>query len=70
MGNRGSGERHPAKLNSDTSSLEKFDGEIGGVGTHTDHGHEVVGAHADDGDVAGTLVDGKEKIFLRIEAQR
>ena len=49
--------------------LKKFDGEVGGIVADGDHGDEVVGADADDGDIAGVVVDGKEKTFLGIEAQ-
>ena len=34
------------------------------------HGHEKVGAHANDGEVAGTLAHDEEQIFLGIETQR
>ena len=52
------------------AKLEEFDGEVVGAGAYGDHGDEIVGAHADNSDVAGILVDGEEKILLRIEAER
>jgi len=50
--------------------LEEFDGQVGGIVADGDHGDEVIGADADDGDVAGVVIDDEEKIFLGIEAQR
>jgi hypothetical protein len=47
--------------------LEKLDGEVGGI---VADGDQVVGADADDGDVAGVVIHGEEKTFLGIEAQR